>query len=186
MAKATITLPNGTVVQVEGSTAEVRQLLEFYGSSAGKVPAAKENRAVTRRRARRTTEGGDASPATDKSGPDLAAIVNLVKNCEEAENIERHILDRNSQVDRTLFPLYIVHEELQNAHGLTSGEVSKVTTDLGVPVSVANASRTLSGTAAKYVMGDRVRKPGQPVRYKLSRRGLQYMQSVITGKSNEK
>lgn len=58
-------------------------------------------------------------------------------------------------------------------------------TDLGVPVSQPNASKTLSGTAAKYVIGDRVRKKGQLVRYKLSRRGLQYMQSVISGGANE-
>lgn len=186
MAKATITLPNGTVVQVEGSAAEVRQLLEFYGSSSGKGIPASEDRVANRKRRRRMPASERASPVVEKSAADLAAIVNLVKNCEEAESIEKHILDRSSQVDRTLLPLYIVHEELQNAHGLTSGEVSKVTTDLGVPVSVANASRTLSGTAAKYVMGDRVRKPGHPVRYKLSRRGLQYMQSVIAGKSDEK
>jgi hypothetical protein len=82
-------------------------------------------------------------------------------------------------------PLYIVHEHLGNAFGLSSGEVTKVTTDLGVPVSQPNASRTLSGTAAKYVIGDRVRKKGQPVRYKLSRRGVQYLQAVIRGTSNE-
>jgi hypothetical protein len=75
---------------------------------------------------------------------------------------------------------------MANAHALSSGEISKITADLGVPVSQPNVSKTLSGTAAKYVMGDRVRKKGQPVRYKLSRRGLQYLQSVIRGKDSEK
>jgi hypothetical protein len=83
--------------------------------------------------------------------------------------------------DRTLLPLYIVHEHLDNAFALSSGDVTKVTSDLGVRVSQPAASRTLSGTAAKYVVGDRVRKKGQLVRYKLSRRGLQYVQGVIRG-----
>ena len=96
----------------------------------------------------------------------------------------REILDRASQVDRTLLPLYLVHEHLGNAFGLSSGDVSKITTDLGVPVSQPNASKTLSGTAAKYVIGDKVRKRGQLVRYKLSRRGVQYLQTVIGGKTH--
>jgi hypothetical protein len=111
--------------------------------------------------------------------------VNLTKTCDEAESIEAQILDRTSQVDRTLLPLYVVHEHLGNKFGLSSGDVSKITTDLGVPISTANASGTLSGTAAKYVMGDKVRKRGQAVRYKLSRRGVQYMKAVIAGKSDE-
>jgi hypothetical protein len=72
----------------------------------------------------------------------------------------------------------------KNAFGLSSGEITKITTDLGVPISTPNASNTLSGTAAKYVMGDRVRKRGQAVRYRLSRRGVQYMKGVISGKSD--
>src|SRR5688572_17717037 len=31
MAKATINLPNGTLVNVEGTTEEIRELLDFYG-----------------------------------------------------------------------------------------------------------------------------------------------------------
>jgi hypothetical protein len=62
---------------------------------------------------------------------------------------------------------------------LTSGEVSKVTTELGIRIDVANASKTLSGSASRYVIGDRVRKSGQPVRYKLSRRGHAYVKEAI-------
>ena len=187
MPKASLTLPNGTVVQIEGTTEEVRDLLQHYGSapSHSAAPAAKT---VRRRAPKPSGKGASPAKAADRSadaGPDLSEIVNFAKNCDEAEDIERQILDRASQVDRTLLPLYLVHEHLENAFGLSSGEVSKVTTDLGVPVSQPNASKTLSGTAAKYVIGDRVRKKGQLVRYKLSRRGLQYMQSVISGGADE-
>jgi hypothetical protein len=181
MAKASFTFPNGTVVQIEGSKEEVKNLLAFYSSP-------------------QQTQNG---PGSGKKGPDsrirqrepkkidaeetgdLTAIINQIKTCGEAENIERRILDRTSLVDRVLLPLYIVHEYLNNAFGLSSGEINKITTDLSVPVSQPNASRTLSGTAAKYVVGDRVRKKGQLVRYKLSRRGVKYLKAVISGTTNE-
>jgi hypothetical protein len=116
----------------------------------------------------------------------LAEIVNLVKNCDEAESIENQILDRASQVDRVLLPLYIVHEYLDNSFGLSSGDIGRITRDLGVPVSQPNASRTLSGTASKYVMADGVRKKGTKLTYKLSRRGVTYIKGVISGKADEK
>ncbi len=188
MAKASLTLPNGTVVQIEGTPDEVQALLVFYGSGALPAPSSPtEKKAPTTRRKQKkappssTPTGGADSDST----PNLADIVNHTKTCDEAENIETQILDRASQVDRTLLPLYIVHEHLKNRFSLSSGDVSKVTTDLGVPISTANASRTLSGTAAKYVIGDTIRKKGQAVRYKLSRRGVQYMKAVIAGKSDE-
>ena len=189
MAKASLTLPNGTVVQIEGTVEEVQGLLTFYGSGAAMRGAARpENRAIgTRPKRRKPKSAPDPSTQAEDSGgtPNLSEIVNLAKNCDEAEDIERQILDRASQVDRTLLPLYIVHEHLENRFGLSSGAVSKITTDLGVPVSQPNASKTLSGTAAKYVIGDKVRKKGQAVRYKLSRRGVQYLKAVICGTSDE-
>jgi hypothetical protein len=116
----------------------------------------------------------------EPAGPvDLVAVVNHIKSCEEAEQIEKEILDKIDQLPRVLLPLYIVHEYMGNMAGLTSGEVSKVTTELGIRIDVANASRTLSGSASRYVIGDRVRKSGQPVRYKLSRRGHAYVKEVI-------
>ena len=175
MAKASLTLRNGTVVNIEGSPQEVQQLLEYYsGQSAkeGERPARKKTRS-----ARKPTERGAPSEAVD-----YAKIVNLVKECDESEAIEERILDRSSQVDRTLLPLYIVHEYLDNGFGLTSGEISKVTTDLGIPISQPNASSTLSGTGSRYVIGDKVKKKGQPVKYKLSRRGLKYLKAVLEGK----
>lgn len=186
MAKATLTLKNGTVVQIDGTVEEVRGLLEHYGQNAGSIDVAQvRGRAKARSRAAKAAPAGKGAHQSMDSGPDLSEIVNLAKNCDEAEAIEKQILDRTSQVDRTLLPLYLVHEHLNNASGLSSGDVSKVTKDLGVPVSVANVSKTLSGTAAKYVIGDRVRKKGQLVRYKLSRRGLQYLQTVIRGGADE-
>lgn len=70
-----------------------------------------------------------------------------------------------------LLPLYIVHRFFSGSPGLTSGDIQKITKQLGVPVAVANASNALSDTARGYVDGDKVRRRGSAVRYKLVRRG---------------
>ncbi len=175
MAKASIELPNGTSVTIEGTPEEVRKLLEYYGATGtARTPDLKgEKKAKKRATAAR-------SPETTEQ-PDLADIVNLIRNSDKAEKIETTILDRTSQVNRILLPLYIIHEELGNAVGLTSGDISKITKNLGIPVQTPNVSNTLSGTAARYVMPDKMRKKGQPVKYKLSRRGAKYLASVIEG-----
>ncbi|NKE72169.1 hypothetical protein [Candidatus Manganitrophus noduliformans] len=180
MTKASLKLPNGAVVTLEGTPEEVRQLLELYD---GNQPAPETPYRKKRKSGAAVGKAKSDSDSNDGK-PNLNHIVTLTKECDEAETIETQILDRTAQVDRTLLPLYVVHEYLDNAFGLTSGEIRKITTDLGIPISQPNASRTLSGTASKYVIGDKVKVKGQPVRYKLSRRGVQYMKEVLAGNAN--
>jgi hypothetical protein len=184
MPKANLTLQNGTVVVIEGTAEEIQELLTFYGGDRvdSKAPPIKQRRALAKRRPKRpgAAESGTAS-AAEVAAPDISEVVNLIKTCDEAELIETRILDQSSVINRTLLPLYIVHEHLGNSIGLTSGDVNKITTELGIPVRTPNASTTLSSSAARYVVGDKVRKNGVPVRYKMSRRGVQYLKSVIAG-----
>lgn len=183
MAKASLRLSNGTVVTLEGTPEEVKELLGLYGGERQRAPKLALQGPPSRKPQRRAPAvNPNQTASADKI--DLNAIVTLIKDCDEAEMIEAQILNRPAQVNRTLLPLYIVHEHLDNAVGLTSGEVTKITTDLGIPISQPNASRTLSGTAAKYVIGDKVKTKGQAVRYKLSRRGRQYIKQVIAGNAN--
>ncbi|PYT15305.1 MAG: hypothetical protein DMG59_14215 [Acidobacteria bacterium] len=183
MPKASLTLENGTVVTIEGTASEVHELLSFYGSAASrpahgqvhKSPAAPVHR--------------DPRSAADDAADaevDLMTIVNHVKACDEAENIESRILDQTDQLPRVLLPMYMVYEHMSNAHGLTSGQISKVTTQLGVPVKQPNVSKILAGAAAKYIIGDAVRKNGQAVRYKLSRRGHAYLKEIISGRKENR
>jgi hypothetical protein len=115
MAKASLTLLNGAVVQIEGTAEEVRNLLQFYGETGGR-PAPAERKPSVRPNDRKVksepTSSKGAEVRTDDSTRDLSQIVNLAKDCDEADAIECQILDRTSQVDRTLLPLYIVHEYL--------------------------------------------------------------------------
>ncbi len=154
----------------------------LLGGSAERVEGSRGRAAPARQGSSRKTRKAEESKGAT---PDLAKIVNLVKDCDESEAIGKEILDRTSQVDRTLLPLYVVHEYMGNAFDLTSGHISKVTGDLGIRISQPAASRTLAATASRYVMGDKVKKKGLAVRYKLTRRGVKYMKQVLKGSGGE-
>lgn len=173
MVKASLELSNGTKVIIEGNTQEVNQLLSFYGDY--KLKDKKENEKASKR------IGQKKLKKKDKDVFDLAEIVNLVKECDEADVFESEILDRTSQVDRALLPLYIVHEYLKNKVGLTTGEISTINSELGIPISVSNVSHTFKGSAKGYVISDAIRKRGRRVRYKLSRRGLKHLKTILRG-----
>ena len=190
MAKATMILPNGTKVDIEGTTEEVTHLLTTLGQFGSSPSIAQSQSSTTKLKRRRRTQkvtrvGSPTASAEAGSAVDITAIVNAVKSSDDADSIEEKILDKTSQVDRTLLPLYVVHEYMDKKFSLTSGEINKITTQLGVPIATANISNTLSRTASRYVMADSVRQPGVPVRYQLSRKGVQYMKSVIKGETNE-
>jgi hypothetical protein len=182
MPKASLTLENGTVVTIEGSASEVQELLAFYGSAAPKGIDGKSQKSRTAAPA--APAPSPNSTAENGEEVDLMVIVNYVRSCDEAEGIETKILDQTDQLARVLLPMYIVYENMNNAYGLTSGQINKVTVQLGVPIKTPNVSKTLAGSAAKYVIGDTVRKSGQAVKYKLSRRGHAYLKEIITGRKN--
>jgi len=182
MAKSQIHLPNGTTVSIEGTAEEIARLLKLYsentaGVSTGFVP-----------KTSRTSKNTVASKAAGHDAEDrIIAIVNAAKESDDADGIERNVLDRSSQVDRVLLPLYINHTHLGHDIGLTTTEICNVLTNLGVKIASSNVSHTVAGPARNYVMGDKARKKGQKnehaVRYRLSRKGLQYIQSVIKERS---
>src|SRR5436190_21547657 len=98
MARASILLPNGTKVDIEGTPEEVAALLALYGQAGNAAPAAAAiaPAAAGQRRVRkpaRLKSGGapkGAAAASQASATDAAllpVIVNLVKNGEEAEAI---------------------------------------------------------------------------------------------------
>lgn len=188
MPKASIKLSDGTSIVIEGSPEEVAKLLALYGGAASSTGASSGPSIKEPKRKQADPKKKVAAPKKAESGdsPDLPAIIKQIKNCDLAESIETKVLDKIGQVNRILLPLFIVHEYMGNAYGLTSGEVSQITTDLGIPVQTPNASGTLSGSASKYVIGDKVRKRGQAVRYRISRRGVQYFKRVLGGESNGK
>lgn len=180
MAKASIQLANGTSVQIDGSPEEVARILALYGGKNADATDKKSPLIQAKSKA-------VVAPTTtsEAGGPDLPKIINLIKSCDEAEALDARILDKTNQLERILLPLYIVHEYLEDAYGLTSGEISQITKELGIPVSPSNTSTNLSGAASRFVVGDKIRRKGQAVRYKISRRGLQHLKTVLAPATND-
>ncbi|MFA5958844.1 MAG: hypothetical protein WC811_19950 [Hyphomicrobium sp.] len=171
MPKANITLTNGTTIEIEGTLEEIQQLSDHLGRKNSVVPTA------------RPMNSKDAlvPSADDSEVPDIASIVSIVKDCEEAERIELVVLDRPDVLNRVLLCLWVVNRYVSPTMGLTSGDIEKITDQLGVRISTANASKMLSGKAKAFVSGDAVRKQGAAVHYRLNRRGLQAFESVLDG-----
>lgn len=163
MVKATLTLRNGTILTVEGVDEEVKRLIAFYDSAAS-----------------RTEERKAAVPVAGETG--IATIVNAIKSCDDAEHIEKNILDKANEANRALLPLYVLYRSHPESPGLTTGEISAVTKELGVLVSSQHVWRAIR-RASKLVFGDTLNKPGVPVRYKLNRRGADHIRRVIAGEA---
>ena len=157
MAKATVRLTSGAVVHIEGTATEIKELLSLYGEP---LPGGK----ATPKKPSTQREHPKLSSHPAEENVSISEIVRQVKDCDEANDIESRILDTTSQVNRILLPLFVVQKFMGRKNGLTTGEISAVTKDLGIPIHIANVSNSLKSSAARYVIGDKVRRKGQPVR----------------------
>jgi hypothetical protein len=182
MPKASFTLPNGTVVTIDGTPSEVRNLLAFYGGNPEKGKHAGQKQ-IANAGLQKTAAEKQISPAK------IAKIVNKIKSCPEAEGIEKNILAKTYEANRVLLPLYIIHKYIGNAFGLTTTEISKVTVELGARVRVSRqaAFRALvRSPASRYVLTDKARQMGIATRYTMDARGVQYLKKVIAGTQEAK
>jgi hypothetical protein len=178
MAEAKIKLPNGTEVAITGSPEEIARVVSLYNETADTEPVRKRSKAAPLR-------AGETAPeqAADsgQSEIDLASILNTINDCDESEAIEQHVLDEPDVVNRVLMCLYINEKYFNSSPPMTTGEISQILKQLGVPVTTPNVSLAISRKANSYVMYDGVRKKGAIVRYSLNRRGMQYFQEVLGG-----
>ena len=105
-------------------------------------------------------------------------IVNKIKDCDEFEEIEKEVLDKNSIQNRVLLPFYICYKYFPE-QGLTSGNIEKITEELGVRVRTPNVSNAITNSLWKYLAGDSSRKKGKAVVYRLNRKGVNYFESIL-------
>src|SRR5258708_14531561 len=157
MPKATLTLKSGTTVIIEGSTSEVHQLLELHND--GNVRT-KPSMAEASKKAKTDDTGVPSDPVPE--------IVNLIRSCDDAERIEKQILDEPNVVNRCLLPLYIIHQQLHNAFGLTTGQIGAITKELGVPIFQSNVAHTFPGPGGRYVIASSTTKARLPAKYTLN------------------
>jgi hypothetical protein len=174
--KANISLPDGTKIELDGSLEELQALTEHLHSRSAAAPQPRPAAHVppAAQRPADTAEGGDGDDE-----PDIARIVAIIRDCDEAETIEKKVLDKRDVMNRVLLCLWIVQKYVSQTMGLTSGDAEKITDQLGIKVHISHASTTLSDRAKAYVTGDSVRRKGGAVHYRLNRRGTQYFEGVL-------
>jgi hypothetical protein len=173
MPKATITLSNGTIITIDGSLDEVDRLIKIYKSdnSTNSTAEAKKPSLKSEEKKVRTNSA--------KTHVDILKIINTMRECDQAENIEKYILDKSNELNRVLLPLYVMAKYHNDETGLTTSEISKVTVKLGVKVSRQNSLRALKFTGPKYIFTDA--EQSRFPRYRLNRRGIQYMEKLLIG-----
>lgn len=169
MAKSTINLSNGTVITIEGTMEEVAGLIRLYGTTSGPAPRGKNKRS-------RKNAGVEESKTNTI---DLLEIVSATKDDNDFDKIESQILDKASQVDRVLLPLFVSERAFLNPPALTTKDIYQFLKQFGIYMALPNVSKTLSTKAVKYVMPTKLKKRGSGNSYRLSRKGQQYMEQVL-------
>lgn len=175
MVKSTINLPNGTIITFEGSPEELKDVLSLYNTNSSVIGKEKKN--IPKEKAEETGQSSISDSGEKKDY--IMAIVNAIKNSDNVDEIEKNILDKASQVDRTLLPLYIAGRDFDNKFSLTSNDIYKVIKELGIGMALPNISKTLKNTALKYVIADKMTKKGESTPYKISRKGEQYIEDIL-------
>jgi hypothetical protein len=168
--KASFVLSNGTTVNLDGDPTDIEGLLAHFradGQSKAIVQKTVARRLPKDRSVTLVPEPGD--------GPSEMEIVNWLKEEGSAPWVDQ-ILDSRDVTRRVLLPLYAAHKLAISGSGVTSGFISRVLAQLGVRISVPNASRELSGRAKRYVLANTVRRKGAAVNYKISRAGMAFLE----------
>lgn len=117
-------------------------------------------------------------PAESEAKDMVLPIVNKVGDCDEATAIQKAVLDSRAVEGRVLLPFYISHKYFGN-EWLTSGDVEKVTSDLGVKIDKKNVANHVI-TYRKYLESGATRKKGQPTPYRLNRNGVKRFEEIIS------
>jgi len=130
----------------------------------------------TSRTAKRTVQS--------QSQVDLIEIVNKIKSCDESDSIESTILDKSDAANRILLPFYICYKYFQNRR-LNSGEISSITSELGIKIKQPNVSKKITRALLKYLDADTTRKKGKATNYKLNRKGAKHFESILNTKESD-
>jgi len=181
MADATIKLANGTDITISGTAEEIAKIMGLYNQAPSRPAAHQTNNKKSKTS---SSSANSQKPKPNDVGEiDLAAIINTIKDCAEAEIIETKILDNPDTMNLALMCLYINEQHFNSSPAMTTGDISRILKQLGVPVATPTISNTISRKAKSYIMYDGVRTKGAVIRYSLNRRGVQYFEGLLEGKT---
>jgi len=121
---------------------------------------------------------------SEGTGQDIILkIANKIKDCNEADQIEKEVLDKSSQDNRIIMCHYIVYKYFSN-QWLKTSDVEKITKELGVKIKHQNVAKVIRERLSKYLESDSIRKEGGTVFYRLNRKGIKYFENLLHGQKN--
>lgn len=127
---------------------------------------------------KQTKPEANATSTSEESEFDIMAIVNAINASPEHNTIEEKILKKSNQLNRILLVFYFVNKVYDQNTSITTGDVEKITDQLGIRIKRANAGTKIK-SSSKYFSADSVRKRGAVVKYKLNRKGIEEFEKLI-------
>ncbi len=109
-------------------------------------------------------------------------IINKIGDCDESDDIQSNVLDKRDREGRVLLCMYVSYKYFDNAW-LTTGDIEKITSDLGVKIDISNVTKALKALRL-YTEHSSVPKKGQSTPYRLNRKGIKRFEEIIHGKKD--
>jgi len=121
------------------------------------------------------------SPATADEELDVAVLVTAIHEDPNFDSIEKHILEKRSIDARVLLCFEFAHRVgyLQ----MSTGDVERVTDELGVKIEAPNVAKAIRNRLKKYLSAGRARKKGIKTPYKINRAGRNAFEKILRGES---
>lgn len=121
-----------------------------------------------------TVDRGSTNPSDDL----VLSIINKVGDCEESANIQSQILEQKGLESKILLCFYISCKYFENAW-LTSGNIEKITSGLGIKISMGNVSNKIKKEVRPYLESGSVRKNGLPTPCRINRKGIKRLEEIL-------
>jgi hypothetical protein len=132
------------------------------------------------RRKKSSPQGAQSGHADHVSDSVLAQIIASINDAENYDEIAKKVLDRSDRTARILLCYYFA-ERHPTKPALTTTDVERITSQLGVKIAQPNVAKVIRQGAGKYLTADRVRRKGIPVLYQINRRGIAAFERVVAG-----
>lgn len=110
---------------------------------------------------------------------DIAGLVTYIKDSKIYPEVEKNIIDKRGVLPRIMMCMHFASEFSDELY-LKTGQVEAITDQLGIKIGMANAANNIKKNQ-KYFTAKTVRKKGQPVPYKLNRKGENTFEKYLNG-----
>ena len=143
------------------------------------IPKTKAPKKTTTRKGSPSTPKASRNTDNDESSVDIMTIVNTINETDYHDQIEEKILKKVNQLNRILLVFYFVHKLYSSSTTITTGDIEKITDQLGVKIKYQNVAKNIKKNA-KFFAADTVRKKGTATKYKINKKGIDEYDQIIS------